>query len=228
MRSPRWPRAGWKRIALAATSVLVGWYLVCCALLVSYRWVNPPATTVQVQRRMESWFSAGDYQARQRWVPLGQIPQDLQRAVIAAEDGAFYDHSGVDWKEMRIVVDDARSGGRLRGGSTITQQLVKNLFLTTHSSVFRKLPEYALTPVAEGVLSKDRILELYLNEIEWGPGVWGVGAAAQYHYDKSAERLGRNEAARLAACIPAPRTRRPNRMDTYSGIILERMRSRGW
>jgi monofunctional biosynthetic peptidoglycan transglycosylase len=129
---------------------------------------------------------------------------------------------------MRIVVDDARSGRRVRGGSTITQQLVKNLFLTTHSSVFRKLPEYALTPVAERVLGKDRILELYLNEIEWGPGIWGVGAAAQYHYNKPAERLGRNEAARLAACIPAPRTRRPNRMDSYSGIILERMGSRGW
>jgi monofunctional biosynthetic peptidoglycan transglycosylase len=82
------------------------------------------------------------------------------------------------------------------------------------------LPEYALTPVAEIVLGKDRILELYLNEIEWGPGVWGAGAAAEFHYDKPAERLGRNEAARLAACVPAPRTRRPNRMDAYSSIIL--------
>jgi monofunctional biosynthetic peptidoglycan transglycosylase len=202
--------------------------LICCALLVAYRWVNPPVTTIQVQRRIESWFSAGDYESRQRWIPLEQIPRALQRAVIAAEDGAFFEHSGIDWKEMRIVVDDARSGRRVRGGSTITQQLVKNLFLTTHSSVFRKLPEYALTPVAERVLGKDRILELYLNEIEWGPGIWGVGAAAQYHYNKPAERLGRNEAARLAACIPAPRTRRPNRMDSYSGIILERMGSRGW
>ena len=228
MKSPRWPRTRWKRVALAAASAVIGWYLICCALLVAYRWVNPPATTIQVQRRIESWFSAGDYESRQRWIPLEQIPRDLQRAVIAAEDGAFFEHSGVDWKEMRIVVDDARSGRRVRGGSTITQQLVKNLFLTTHSSVFRKLPEYALTPVAERVLGKDRILELYLNEIEWGPGIWGVGAAAQYHYNKPAEHLGRNEAARLAACIPAPRTRRPNRMDSYSGIILERMGSRGW
>lgn len=228
MKPPRWPRARWKRVALIATSVVLGWYLSCCALLVSYRWMNPLVTTVQVQRRVESWFSAGDYQSRQRWIPLAQIPRDLQRAVIAAEDGAFYEHAGVDWEEMRIVVDDARRGRRVRGGSTITQQLVKNLFLTTHSTVFRKLPEYALTPVAELALSKDRILELYLNEIEWGPGVWGVGAAAQYHYNKPAERLGRNEAARLAACIPAPRTRRPNRMDSYSGIILQRMAGRGW
>jgi monofunctional biosynthetic peptidoglycan transglycosylase len=228
MKRLRWPRSRWKRIALFVASALVGWYLICCALLVSYRWVNPLVTTVQVQRRVESWFTAGDYESRQRWIPLGKIPRDLQRAVVAAEDGAFYDHSGVDWKEMQIVVEDARKGRRVRGGSTITQQLVKNLFLTTHSSIFRKLPEYALTPVAEMALSKDRILELYLNEIEWGPGVWGVGAAAQYHYNKPAERLGRNEAARLAACIPAPRTRRPNRMDSYSGIILQRMAGRGW
>ena len=228
MKLPRWPKTRWKQAALVAASAIVGWYLSCCVLLVSYRWVNPLATTVQMQRRVESWFTAGDYESRQRWIPLEGITRDLRRAVIAAEDGAFYEHSGVDWKEMRIVVDDARSGRRVRGGSTITQQLVKNLFLTTHSSIFRKLPEYALTPVAELVLSKDRILELYLNEIEWGPGVWGLGTAAEYHYNKPAERLGRNEAARLAACIPAPRTRRPNRMDTYSGIILERMRCRGW
>jgi monofunctional biosynthetic peptidoglycan transglycosylase len=228
MKYPTWPRTRWKQAALVSASALVSWYLICCSLLVAYRWVDPLVTTVQIQRRVESWFSAGDYQSRQRWIPLKQIPSDLQRAVIAAEDGAFYDHSGVDWKEMQIVVDDARRGRRVRGGSTITQQLVKNLFLTTHSSVFRKLPEYALTPVAELVLGKDRILELYLNEIEWGPGVWGVGAAAEFHYNKPAERLGRNEAARLAACVPAPRTRRPNRMDAYSSIILERMRSRGW
>ena len=148
--------------------------------------------------------------------------------MISAEDGAFYEHSGVDWKEMQIVAADARSGRRVRGGSTITQQLVKNLFFTTHRNPLRKLYEYGLTPVAERVLGKDRILELYLNEIEWGPGVWGAGAAAQFHYDKPAERLSRSEAARLAACVPAPRTRRPSRMDTYSGIILKRMSSRGW
>lgn len=228
MKHPRWPRARWKQIVLVAVSAIVGWYLICCALLVSYRWVNPLVTTVQMQRRVESWFSSGDYESRHRWTPLKQIPRDLQHAVIAAEDGAFYDHSGVDWKEMRIVAADARSGRRVRGGSTITQQLVKNLFFTTHRNPLRKVLEYGLTPVAEWALGKDRILELYLNEIEWGPGVWGVGAAAQYHYNKPAERLGRNESARLAACIPAPRTRRPNRMDSYSGIILNRMSSRGW
>lgn len=228
MKSLRWPKKRWKQVVLIAGTAVFGWYLICCALLISYRWVNPPVTTVQMQRRVESWFTAGSYESRQRWIPLKQIPRDLQRAVIAAEDGAFYEHSGVDWKEMQIVMEDARSGRRVRGGSTITQQLVKNLFFTTHRNPLRKLFEYGLTPVAEWALGKDRILELYLNEIEWGPGVWGVGAAAQYHYKKPAERLGRSEAARLAACIPDPRARRPNRMNRYSGIIQERMRSRGW
>lgn len=196
--------------------------------LISYRWINPPFTTVQLQRRIESIFSDGAYQPEQRRLQLKAIPIEVQHAVIAAEDGAFYDHHGIDWAEMRIVVEDAAEGRRVRGGSTLTQQLVKNLFLTTHSTVLRKIPEYALTPVAEAVLSKDRILELYLNEVEWGPGVWGVGAAAQHHYGQPVERLGREQAARLAACLPAPRSRRPQRMDRYSQVILERMRSRGW
>lgn len=218
----------WKKVGLAAGAAVIGWYVICCLLLVSYRWVNPPATTVQLQRRIESWFSGENYQYRHQSVSLARIPRDLRHAVIAAEDGAFYDHSGVDWKELNIVIQGSRKGGRVRGASTITQQLVKNLFLSTHGSVFRKLPEYALTPVAELVLSKDRILELYLNEIEWGPGVWGVEAASQYHYKKSAANLSRVQAARLAACIPAPRSRRPQNMDRYSNIILGRMNSRGW
>jgi monofunctional biosynthetic peptidoglycan transglycosylase len=228
MRFLRWPRTRWKQIAVAAAAAIAGWYFVCCALLVSYRWVNPPVTIVQMQRRVESWFSGGDYDARQRWTPLNQIPRLVQHAVIAAEDGAFYEHSGIDWKEMQLVIDEARARGRVRGGSSITQQLVKNLFFTTHRNPVRKVLEYGLAPVAEWALGKDRILELYLNEIEWGPGIWGVGAAAQFHYNKPAGRLSRNEAARLAACLPAPLTRRPSRMDAYSSIILERMSSRGW
>lgn len=197
-------------------------------MLAAYHWVNPPVTTVQMQRRVESWFSRDDYNFQQRWTPLSGIPQGVQHAVIAAEDGAFYQHSGVDWDELGIVLNGAWRGERMRGASTITQQLVKNLFLTTHSSVFRKLPEYLLTPMAEMVLSKDRILELYLNEIEWGPGVWGVGAAAEYHYNRPVANLNRRQAARLAACVPAPRSRRPRQMDGYSRVILDRMASRGW
>ena len=115
----------------------------------------------------------------------------------------------------------------MRGASTLTQQLVKNLFLTTHRSLVRKGLEVALTPLAELILPKERILELYLNEIEWGPGVFGVEAAARHHYAVSATRLSRAQAVRLAAVIPAPRVRRPERMGWYARVIEGRMRAMG-
>jgi monofunctional biosynthetic peptidoglycan transglycosylase len=148
--------------------------------------------------------------------------------VIAAEDTRFYQHRGIDWEEMGKIAEEKLQRGRLRGGSTITQQLVKNLFLTTSRSVIRKGIEFTLVPFGELILGKRRILELYLNVIEWGPGVYGAEAAAQYCYGISAARVGREQAARLAACIPAPRARKPARMDDYSAEILARMRRMGW
>lgn len=115
-----------------------------------------------------------------------------------------------------------------RGGSTITQQLVKNLFLTTHRIAGRKLLEIPLALLAELVLDKDRILELYLNVVEWGPGIYGAEAAARHHYGLPASALSRNQAARMAACLPAPRTRTPQEMDRLGGLIERRMASRGW
>lgn len=218
-----------RRLALQLVGLVLGWYLLCCLALAAYTQINPLITTVQIQRRLESFTSDADYQPRQSWIPLAQIPQHVRHAVIAAEDGSFYTHSGIDWAELNKVVQDVGEGGRLRGASTLSQQLVKNLFLTTHSALWRKALEYPLTPAAETLLSKDRILELYLNEVEWGPnGVWGIGAAAQFHYGIPAQKLTRAQAARLAACLPAPRSRRPQQMDNYSAIILERMTSRGW
>lgn len=203
-------------------------YLLCGMLTLGLRWVNPPFTMVQAQRRVESWFSNKPYEKRQTVVPLARISTDLQHAVIAAEDGRFYQHWGIDWQELEKVLDEHEESGRLRGASTISQQLVKNLFLTTHRSPIRKALETALVPLAELFLSKQRILELYLNEIEWGPGVYGAEAAARYHYGVSAAKLSRDQSARLAACIPSPLRRRPQRMDGYSSVILTRMASRGW
>jgi monofunctional biosynthetic peptidoglycan transglycosylase len=116
----------------------------------------------------------------------------------------------------------------MRGASTLTQQLVKNLFLTTHRSYLRKTLEYTLTPWAELLLGKQRILELYLNVVEWGPGVYGVEAAARYYYQTYAGALTRERAARLAAVLPAPRARIPQRMEASSARILLRMRQMGW
>jgi len=124
-------------------------------------------------------------------------------------------------------VEDAEAG-HPRGASTISQQLVKNLFFTTHGNPFRKVAEFAIVPVMERMLSKQRILELYLNVVEWGPGVFGAEAAAKTHFGTTAARLNREQGARLAAVLPAPRRRKPARMDRYSAIILGRMAAVGW
>ncbi len=173
-------------------------------------------------------FRSGKYRKRYEFVRLNRISPQLQHAAIAAEDGNFYRHHGVDWQEMGKVVEEKIEKGRLRGGSTISQQLVKNLFLGAYRTPVRKALEFTLVYVAEILLSKQRILELYLNVIEWGPGVYGAEAASRFHYGVRASRLDRQQAARLAACIPAPLVRRPARMNEYSSEILARMDRMGW
>ncbi len=169
------------------------------------------------------------YQKRYRFMPLDRISPNLQHAVISAEDGRFYQHHGIDWQEVQHVVDQDVEAGRLgRGASTITQQLVKNLFLTTHRSLIRKAVEFTLAPVADRVLGKRRVLELYLNVIEWGPGIYGAEAAAHAWYGIPAAKVSREQAARLAAVIPAPLRRKPARMTWYSSEIERRMAQRGW
>ena len=205
-------------------------FYAAAALCFLYLRVLPPlTTTVRLQRRAEALLAGRPYEERQRWRAMATLPRHVPRAVVAAEDARFYRHRGFDWVEMgRAGEQAARTGRPRRGASTITQQLVKNLYLTTHRSVVRKGLEVALTPVAELVLPKERILELYLNEIEWGPGVFGVEAAARHHYRVSAERLTRDQALRLAALIPAPRVRQPARVGWYARIIDGRMRQMGW
>jgi monofunctional biosynthetic peptidoglycan transglycosylase len=208
---------------------VAAFYALCLTELVALRWVNPPTTAVQTQRRVEAWLHQRPYDKRQSFVPLEDISLHLQHAVISAEDGRFYQHHGIDWKEVQKVVDQDMEAGKLgRGGSTITQQLVKNLFLTTNRSLLRKGVEFTLAPAAEILLPKRRILELYLNVIEWGPGVYGAEAAARFWYNIPAERPNREQAARLAAVIPSPLRRRPERMNAYSAEILHRMTQTGW
>lgn len=222
-RSPRW------RVIRAAGMVLVGYYVLCALLLVVYRFVPPPTTGVQIQRRVEAAISGDDYRKVRKRVALEALPQHVPRAVVAAEDGRFWQHSGFDWEEMRIAGEAAAGRTRIRGASTITHQLMKNLFGTTHRNPLRKLYDWGLTPVAELVLGKERILELYLNEVEWGPGgVWGIGAGATYHYGVSATELSRTQAAGLAALLPAPRSRTPGNTPRYREIILRRMSAYGW
>ncbi len=184
---------------------------------------------VQAERRVQAFRSHRSYRKRYEFVSLANISPVLQHAVVAAEDGRFRQHHGFDWVEMQKVLEDDVNRHRMgRGGSTITQQLVKNLFLTTERSFVRKGVESSLVPVAEAFLTKDRILELYLNVIEWGPGIYGAEAAAEYYYHVHASQVTREEAARLAAIVPAPLKRKPERMNEYSAIILDRMERAGW
>jgi monofunctional glycosyltransferase len=217
------------RLILWVVSILALIHLTVAVGLFALRFLNPVTTGVQIQRRVESWFAKSVYKKRSTFVPLSRISTDLQHAVISAEDGRFYRHHGIDWDELEKVVEDAAESGEApRGASTITQQLVKNLFFTTHRNPVRKALEYTLAPMADYILGKQRVLELYLNIVEWGPGVWGAEEAAKFHYKTTAARLNRDESSRLAACLPNPRRRRPAFMNEYSAIIQERMSKAGW
>lgn len=207
---------------------MAGIWLLGALTLVAAKWIDPPTTAVQMERRLQAWVHGTAYRKRYDFVPLSEISPNLQHAVIAAEDARFYQHHGFDWQAMELAAEHDMNGGRLRGGSTLTQQLVKNLLFGTERSYLRKAAEFTLVPVAEFVLGKRRILELYLNVVEWGPGVYGADAAAHYHYRAAPRSLSRDQAARLAAILPAPRRRHPARMDRYSAIIQERMRQMGW
>jgi monofunctional glycosyltransferase len=224
MRLKHFLRLGvrWLLFALA-----VMWSFAALTLLLA-RWVDPPTTAVHIQRHVQAWFHRAPYHKRYKFIPLSQISPDLQHAVIAAEDARFYQHHGFDWHEIQIAAEDDVEGGRVRGASTITQQLIKNLFFGTGRSILRKGAEFTLVPVAEFIIGKQRILEIYLNVVEWGPGIYGAESASRFYDGTSARNLGRQPASRLAAILPAPLRRRPERMNNYSALILERMRQMGW
>lgn len=217
-----------RRIGIGVLLVVVSLWLLAVLILVAARWINPPTTVVHIQRHFQSWIHHKPYRERYKFIPLSQISPDLQHAVIAAEDTHFYQHHGFDWHEIQIAAQEDLEGERTRGASTITQQVVKNLFFGTSRSILRKGAEATLVPVAEIVLGKRRILEIYLNVVEWGSGVYGADAACRYYDQTAARNIGREQAARLAAILPAPLKRRPERMNSYSAIILRRMAQMKW
>ena len=198
----------------------VSWIAALClvaALLVTVAQVgllaiHNPHTTAWMRLRARQARAAGkELTIRQTWIPLREIPRALQKAVIAAEDEKFYEHHGFDWEALKEAYALNDETERIkRGGSTITQQLAKNLYLSPRRSYVRKVREAVITTTMELLLSKDRILELYLNCIEFGPGVFGVEEGARYHFGLSARRLSLDQSCRLAAIIPAPLRYRVN------------------
>jgi len=165
---------------------------------------------------------------KHRWVPYEKISVHLKRAIVAAEDGKFLDHDGFDWEALQKAYEKNLAKGRIvAGGSTISQQLAKNLFLSAKKTPWRKLQEAVITVMLETVMDKRRILEIYLNVIEWGNGVFGAEAAARHYFKTTASALGPAQAARLAAMVPNPRFYDRNRaspnLNRKTGIILARM-----
>jgi monofunctional biosynthetic peptidoglycan transglycosylase len=180
--------------------VFSAWFTVVLFLIVVYRFVNPPFSSLMVLQ----WL--GGTSIRQEWVPLERISPHLMRAVIASEDGRFCSHWGIDYAEVADAIRHS-SGGIPRGASTITMQVAKNLFLWPAKSYVRKLIEVPLTYAIELFWSKQRILEVYLNIAEWGPGIFGAEAAAEADFGRSADRLSSRQGALLAVALPNPFTR---------------------
>ena len=190
--------------------------------IAAMNWIDPHSTSFQRSEAARLLREHGRIAWAQQWVPYVQISPHLKRAVIASEDAGFTEHSGVEWDaiekaleknqlaEARAEKAQARHPERplaikVVGGSTITQQLAKNLFLSSERTVLRKGQEFVLTLMLETLLSKQRILEIYLNHVEWGEGLFGAQAAARHYFGKDAARLGPMEAARLAVMLPAPK-----------------------
>jgi len=192
---------------------------------------NPAETALMRQRSAEAQAAGKPYRATQKWISLSLIPKQVVDAVVVAEDGTFFTHGGVDWFEVRESLEkDIQERRAARGGSTITQQVAKNLFLSTSKDPVRKMKELAITFLLEQALTKDRILEIYLNIVEWGPGIFGIEAASEAYFGRHAEDLTLDQAARLAAVIPSPLRHRPDGDGAYvlrrRGIVLARMEAR--
>jgi monofunctional biosynthetic peptidoglycan transglycosylase len=188
-----------------------------------------PTTTAWMEMRAREAAAAGKSPRRvQRWVPYTRIAQNLKRAVLAAEDDAFFQHEGVDFEQLKTVIEqDLQKGRTPRGASTITQQLAKNLYLSPSRDPLRKLRELMIARRLETALPKARIFEIYLNVIEWGDGVWGAEAAARTYFGTSAASLSREQAALLAGSIINPRVyspaNPPARLLRRQSLILSRM-----
>jgi len=217
----------WRGIALFVAVVLIYQLWIFAHI---WWWVDHnPSTSAFMEQRLEVLQNKNpDAELRHQWVPYNRISNNLKRALIAAEDSKFLDHEGFDWEGIQKAYEKNQKKGKIvAGGSTISQQLAKNLFLSSRKVFWRKGEEAVITVMLEHMMSKRRILEIYLNVIEWGNGVFGAEAAARHYYKTGASNLSAEQAARLASMVPNPRyfdTHRNSRgLERKTGIILARM-----
>ena len=222
----RW--AGWAILLFLGLILL--YQLWIFLHIVWWKYYNPSNSAFMEDRLVVLHEKNPDARLRHKWIPYDKISLNLKRALVAAEDANFMEHEGFDWDAIqRAYEKNMKKGKVVAGGSTISQQLAKNLFLSSKRSSWRKLEEAIITVMLETVLSKQRIFEIYLNIIEWGNGVFGAEAASRYYFDKSAANLDAWEAARLASMVPNPRYYDRNRstvfLDKKTNLILGRMPS---
>lgn len=211
----------WLKKGLFALVMLVllwqGWYL---GWIVWWKYADPGMTNFMEIRLEAAREKNPKAEFKHQWQAYEKIAKQLKRAVIAAEDDKFVDHEGFDWEGMQKALEKNRKKGRVvAGGSTISQQLAKNLFLTPSKTPWRKAQEAVITLMLEALWDKRRILEVYLNSVEWGDGIFGAEAAARRYYNISASQLSAEQAARLAVMLPAPRRYEKN---PYSAFVNER------
>ncbi|MFZ6688131.1 monofunctional biosynthetic peptidoglycan transglycosylase [Undibacterium sp. SXout11W] len=214
-------------VPLLLVLLLQAYFLVQIAWWVNF---NPSSTSFMRHQLSVLQEKNPDAKLQHQWVPYSRISNNLKRAVIASEDDSFVDHEGVDWEAMQKAYEKNQKKGKVvSGGSTITQQLAKNLFLSGERSYLRKGQELIITYMLELCMSKERILEIYLNSVEWGVGVFGAEAASQHYYHISASALSVAQAARLAVMLPKPRYFDKNQGSGYlqrrTEIIVKRMNS---
>lgn len=190
---------------------LILWFnIISLFFVVLYKFVPVPYTPLMVIRYFENKSAGKNIETKHHWVPLENISKNLQKAVIASEDGRFFEHYGLDFSAMQKAAVGNFKGKKLKGGSTITQQTAKNVFLWQGRSYFRKALEAYYTVLIELIWGKERILEVYLNSIEMGDGIYGADAATQHWYKKECKSLTRMQAAGIAAILPNPRRFSPN------------------
>ncbi len=231
MGEARKRRPWWKRLLLASALLVGAFLLGTCVLVLLLRWIDPPVTAIRVQRRVASWSEPGPYVAKATWKDLEDIAPSMGLAVIAAEDQNFPEHSGFDWKAIEKAMAHNEKSRRKRGASTVSQQTAKNLFCWESRSWIRKGTEAYFTLLIETFWSKRRILEVYLNIVEFGDGLFGVEAASQATFRKPARRLSPSESALLAAVLPNPHRFKASAPSSYvlgrQAWILKQMQQLG-
>lgn len=230
MASPQ-KKSLWARLRRWALWMLSGFVALSFIWVLLFRFVPVPASALMVERRIQSWSDSKPYSSHHRWVPLEDIAPCMGAAVIAGEDQNFAEHFGFDWKAIEKAVEHNEHSKRKRGASTLSQQTAKNLFCWESRSYMRKGVEAWFTLLMELGWSKRRILEVYLNIVEFGDGIYGVEAASQMYFHKPAKRLRAEEAALLAAVLPNPHRFKVNAPGAYiqgrQAWILNQMRQLG-